>query len=184
MEQMASLGGVSKPVLYSEFGGRNGVAEHLASELGERIERDVAAALAGDGEPGHEIALRVLIDALFDLVSEEPEIYAFMIRALRSSGSGLLDNALVASISQRVGLLWRVVGLQLDADVRRVSTHAVLGLVFATLDSWQMTHRPPRPQVVDVLSSVMIRTIDLVVAGEVQLDARAGQSRPSREVDV
>jgi AcrR family transcriptional regulator len=136
MEQMAAMAGVTKPVLYAEFGDRNGVAEHLAAEFGERIEREVVAALNGNGGPDHEAALRVLIDALFDLVSEEPEIYAFMIRALRSSGSGLLDNALVAAISQRVSLLWQVVGLQLDEDAERVSTHAVLGLVFATLDSW------------------------------------------------
>lgn len=169
MVQMAAMAGVSKPVLYAEFGDRNGVAEHLAAELGERIESDVLAALDGRRGTDHEAALRVLIDALFDLVSEEPEIYAFMIRALRSSGSGLLDNALVTSISQRVSPLWQVVGLQLDADVARVSTHAVLGLVFATLDSWQMTHRPPRPQVVDALSTVMMRTIDLLVEGKVRL---------------
>jgi AcrR family transcriptional regulator len=169
MDQMATMASVSKPVLYAEFGGRNGVAEHLASELGERIEREVVTALNGNGGPDREAALRVLINALFDLVSEEPEIYAFMIRALRSSGGGLLDNALVAAMSQRVSLLWQGVGIQLDEDAERVSTHAVLGLVFATLDSWQMTHRPPRPQVVDALSAVMLRTIDLVVAGEVRL---------------
>lgn len=168
MEQMAAMAGVTKPVLYAEFGDRNGVAEHLATELGERIECEVVAALGRGGEPDHAAALRVLVDALFDLVSAEPEIYAFMIRALRSSGSGLLDNALVASISQRIGLLWRVVGLRLDADEERVSTHAVLGLVFATLDSWQMTHRPPRTHVVDVLSGIMVRAIDRLVADEVR----------------
>lgn len=169
MDQMARAAGVSKPVIYSEFGGRNGVAEHLAAELGDRIERRVATVLLHSEPPDHEAAIRSLVQALFDLVSNEPEVYAFMIRALRSSGSGLLDNALVASISTRLALLWTAVGLRLDPDVQRVSTHAVLGFVFATLDSWQMTRRPPGDQVVSALAGFLAHGIELAVQGTVPL---------------
>lgn len=169
MEDMAESAGVSKPVIYATFGGRSGVAEHLAAELGERIERAVIEGLA-DGADEHA-AVRVLMELLLDLVSEEPEIYAFMVRALRSSGGGLLDNALVNAVSIRVARLWEVVGVQLDPDVQRVGTHALVGLVFATLDSWQMTRRPPREDVVDVLAMLVARAIDMIRSGEVDLGA-------------
>lgn len=169
MEDMAESAGVSKPVIYATFGGRSGVAEHLAAELGERIERAVIEGLAAGAD--ERAAVRVLMELLLDLVSEEPEIYAFMVRALRSSGGGLLDNALVNAVSIRVARLWDVVGVQLDADVQRVGTHALVGLVFATLDSWQMTRRPPRDEVVDALATLVARAIDMIRSGEVDLGA-------------
>lgn len=179
MEQMAEAAGVSKPVIYAEFGGRNGVAEQLAAELGERIEREVTAAVLQGDSHDYQAGVRVFVDALFDLVSGEPAVYAFMVRSLRSSGSGLLDNALVASISDRLGRLWGIVGVELDPDVQRVSTHAVLGLVFATLDSWQLTRRPPRSVVVDLLATFLARGTEMVLEGEMPLP-RLPLARPLR----
>jgi hypothetical protein len=74
-------------------------------------------------------------------------------------------------VSIRVARLWDVLGVQLDADVQRVGTHALVGLVFATLDSWQMTRRPPRDEVVDALATLVARAIDMIRSGEVDLGA-------------
>lgn len=176
MAQMATMAGVSKPVLYAEFGGRNGVAEHLASEFGARIEREVAAGLTdtGKGRLDYETAIRALIEALFSFASEHRELYAFTMRALHPSG-GALDNALVTSISQCVRPLWAMVRTPLDPDVEHVSTQAVLGLVFGTLDAWQVTHRPPRRQILDALSAVIIGAMDLLLADVAQV-SRARRS--------
>lgn len=167
MDQMAEVAGVSKPVIYGEFGGRNGVAAQLVLELGGRIEKDVTTALLPpDADPDLGAGVLVLVDSLFRLVNDEPHLYAFMVRALRSSGSGLLDNTLVVSISERIDVLWTLIGLHLESDMRRLVTHSTLGFVFAALDSWQQTHRPARETVVAMLSTFMVRVIDLVVVGE------------------
>ena len=103
---MAAAAGVSKPVLYAEFGDKVGIGEAIAVELGERGERVVIEEIEPGGRSRASArAISVAINRFIDIVIDEPEIYAFILRSIRTSDKGLLDNALIRTLEGRFQLL-------------------------------------------------------------------------------
>jgi AcrR family transcriptional regulator len=146
IDQMAAAAGVSKPVLYDEFGDKLGMADAVAVRLADRFERDVYAALSTSEAFDLDTAMRHAIAALVSLVEDEPQLYAFLVRSFRTSDRGFLDNALVNVIRDRVGLVVRLVAPGLDADTATVLTDGLFGFCFAAVESWHL-HRRPAPDV-------------------------------------
>src|SRR5690606_26335450 len=112
VEEMAAEAGVSKPVLYSEFGDKHGIAEAMAVVLVEEGERELMAELVGAGSIELRRALHLAVDGFFDVVTADPAVYGFIFRSIRSSDGGLLDNALMRSLVSR----FEVVGTTLAPD--------------------------------------------------------------------
>jgi AcrR family transcriptional regulator len=156
VDDIAVAAGVSKPVLYETFGDKVGIAEAIAAELGEQGEQRVIEEISGAG--GFELsrALAVAIDRFVDIVVDEPEIYAFILRSIRTGDKGLLDNALVRTLEGRFQQL--AVVLTPDADPRlvRVAAAGTFGFILAAVESWREVAEPPREELVERLSSVLV----------------------------
>jgi AcrR family transcriptional regulator len=79
MEEMASAGGISKPILYRHFTDRDGlvaaITEQALAELGAALDKKLQQ--AGDAAP--QEAIRTTIDVFFDYVEREPELYRFIV---------------------------------------------------------------------------------------------------------
>jgi len=155
--EMASFAGVSKPVIYGEFGDKLGVADAVAVVLAERVERKVVDALGGQASSGSDVdaAIGLIVDSLVSLIEEEPQLYVFLVRSIRSSGRGFLDNALVRLVHRRASVLVGLAVPDVPDNEVAILTDGVFGFVFGAVESWQATKQPTKERLVLVLSGVI-----------------------------
>lgn len=165
---MAAVAGVSKPVLYDEFGDKRGVADAIAVFFAGRLEQQVVSELT-TGEPINvEIAIQSFVTALIELIDSEPNIYAFLVRQIRSSERGFLDNALVEVIHERGLMLIRLFvagGGGVDEAELELVTDATFGMVFGAVESWQSRRTTISKERLVKTLSTMIETGLLELAG-------------------
>jgi AcrR family transcriptional regulator len=164
IDQMAEAAGVSKPVLYSEFGGKFGLVDAMAVQLAAGVERTVIARLAADRAFSSAGAIEAVVDALIDLVDSEPQIYAYIVRNLRTSDRGLLDNALVRVIHDRAALILGHVAAELRPEELRLLTDGVFGFVFAVIESWMATRELDKDRLVATITTVIQASLKEVAA--------------------
>ena len=155
LEDMAATIGVSKPVLYDEFGGRLGLADEVAVVLAGQVEQTVLARLTAGGSFSVGTAIHAVVEALVDLIEHEPELYTFLVRSVRTSDRGFLDNALVRVIHERTSVLLGGITKGVDEDELALLVDGVYGFVFASVESWQATHAPSRDRMVDLIASMI-----------------------------
>ena len=157
VDEMAAAAGVSKPVLYAEFGDKVGIGEAIAVELGERGERVVIEEMSRGGGLEMRRALTVAINRFIDIVIDEPEIYAFILRSIRTSDKGLLDNALIRTLEGRFQQLAKVLAPDADPDLVHVVAAGTFGFILASVESWRETGRPPRDELVVQLAAILVQ---------------------------
>lgn len=153
MDDLARGAGVSKPVLYSEFGDRRGVADAIAVTLAHRLEARAAADLGG--EVTIPAVVRATISALIDLIDTEPDLYAFIVRSIRTGDRGLLDNGLVQVIQQRLTVLVGLLLPGLDPVRLRALTDGLFGFGFAAVESWTSHRELSKEELIEALSVVV-----------------------------
>jgi AcrR family transcriptional regulator len=155
IDDIAAAAGVSKPVLYDEFGGKLGIADAIAVVLAEHVERLVLTELGKGPDLDIDVIVRVVVEALIELIADEPELYAFLVRSIRTSDRGFLDNALVRVIHERARFIVHLLNPAIDDDMLAVLTDGLFGFVFAAVESWQATKRPPMEDLVTTLAAVI-----------------------------
>jgi AcrR family transcriptional regulator len=155
VEQIAARAGVSKPVIYAEFGDKAGIAEAIALERAEQTERSLIAELAGRSSLDPALAIRTAVNSLIGLVIDEPQIYGFIVRSMRAGDHGILDNALVRTLHGRVGVLTSLLAPDADQSILSVMTHGMFGFIFAVVESWQVTKTPSQDELVDTIVTLV-----------------------------
>jgi AcrR family transcriptional regulator len=155
VDEIAAVAGVSKPVLYAEFGDKVGIGEAIAVELGERGERVVIEEMSRGGTLDLSRAIAVAIDRFIDIVIDEPEVYAFILRSIRTSDKGLLDNALIRTLEGRFEQAAALLAPEADPDLVRVAAAGTFGFILASVESWRDTRRPRREVLVQQLTLVL-----------------------------
>jgi AcrR family transcriptional regulator len=151
VENIAAQAGVSKPVIYAEFGDKAGLADALALERAQQMERSLIAGLAA-GEPlDTTAAVQVGASALIGLVVDDPDVYGFIQRSMRASDHGVLDNPLVRILHDRVEMLISLLAPDADKAMVSVVTDGMFGFIFAMVESWQVAQDPSQEEVVRVI---------------------------------
>lgn len=164
IDEIAKVAGVSKPILYTEFGGKNGVVDAIAEVLAVQVADMTALRFTPDSAVTFEDAIDALIDVIVTLIDDNPHLYAFLVRNIRVSDRGFLENALVRVIHEGA---WIVVGL-LDADIDEheltVVVDGAIGFVFTAVESWLVSQKPDKER--------FVRRVSLTVrAGFLELAA-------------
>lgn len=162
IDDLAAAAGVSKPVLYDEFGGKLGIADAIALVLAEDLELNVLDEIASNDGFDVDLVIRSAIDSLIAIIDREPELYAFLVRSIRVSDRGFLDNALVRVVRDRATTIVGLVAPDAPATHVAVLTDGLFGFVFAAVESWQATHEPDRDELVRSLSIVILRGVQAV----------------------
>ncbi len=151
VENIAAQAGVSKPVIYSEFGDKAGLADALALERAQQMERSLIAELADSDPLDTAMAVRLGASALIGLLVDEPEVYGFIVRSMRDSDRGVLDNPLVRTLHDRVGMLISLLAPDADEAMVSVVTDGMFGFIFAMVESWQVAREPSQEEVVRMI---------------------------------
>lgn len=169
---MAKAAGVSKPVLYSEFGDKQGVADAIAVTLAERVERDIVARVVGDGtlervlEEGSidtRSAVTEMTRVLIELIDSEPDVYKFVVRSLRENDRGFLDNALVRVIHERSMFFLRFFSAEVEPGDVQVVVDAAFGMILGAVESWQTDQTVPKARLIELLSGAIYAGLNSVI---------------------
>jgi AcrR family transcriptional regulator len=141
MEEMATAGGISKPILYRHFTDRDGM---LDAKLGE-------ARTAAPPE-----SIRATIDAYFEYIERNPELYRFIVEADASRGSPA-THAFTAQIARQVSdtLAQGLVDGGFDPAPAEVWGRAIVGMVQFTAEWWTAGADVGRAETVDQLTKLV-----------------------------
>ncbi len=148
IDVIAKVAGVSKPILYAEFGDKNGMVDAIAEFLAVQVVDMTTLRFAPNAVVTFEEAIDALIDVIVTLIVDNPHLYAFLIRNIRVSDRGLLENALVRVIHEGA---WMVVGLldsAVDEDELSVVLNGAIGFVFTAVESWLVSRTPEKDRFV------------------------------------
>jgi AcrR family transcriptional regulator len=155
IDRVAAEAEASKPVLYAEFGDKLGIADAVATVLADRVEADVLTQLTARADADLDHAVRALVDALMRVIDAEPTLYRFLVRSIRTSDRGLLDNALARTIRYRAALLVDVFAPGIDPGEVQVLIDGAFGFVLASLESWEDHAELGRGRLAELLTAAI-----------------------------
>ncbi|QGU04100.1 TetR/AcrR family transcriptional regulator [Corynebacterium comes] len=145
VEEIAARAGVSKPVVYEHFGGKEGLYAVVVDREMIRLEQIITEALS-KGRSRVRIELAVL--ALLTYVEEETDGFLILVRDLvpgKDQSYATLLNTAVGQVSHILGTSFERQGL--DPKVAILYGQALVGMVSMTAQ-WWLDEREPAKEVV------------------------------------
>jgi AcrR family transcriptional regulator len=146
IEEIASRAGVTKPVVYEHFGGKEGLYAVVVDREMERLLSGVADALtAGDArELLEQAALAFLV-----YIEEQPDGFRILVRDSPVASSSGTFASLISDIASQVehilGREFKTRGY--DAKLAPMYSQALVGMVALTGQWWLDARKPKRDQV-------------------------------------
>ena len=143
VEEIAERAGVSKPIVYEHFGGKDRLhAEIIGREVGRLVERITKALDA----PGPREALERAADAFLTYIEDERDGFQILVRDAPVVGSPGSLAGVIADIAARVeGLLAKEFGARgYDRKIAPVMARALVGMVALTGQWWLDVGKPSR----------------------------------------
>ncbi len=156
MEELAAEAGITKPILYSHFGDRAGLAEALAERTSDMLITTLAGTLDPEihGEPREVI--RTSLDAFCTFIEQEPSIYRFLVRSALDTPNPVASR-LVTSIADNIAALlgqgFRAV--HADSDLAEPWGIAIVGMGFVGAEWWLQSQRMTKQELVDYLTDLV-----------------------------
>ena len=150
---------VSKPVLYAEFGDKNGIADAISVVLADIVELRIPQATGSPSDPPIREIVTAYIDGLVDTVVAEPELRSFIMRSIRSEDRGLVDNALARVVRLRAEVLVGNLGIEVPTDVLTIMIDGLFGFALSAIESWQSVGSPSQDEFSAGLADVAVASI-------------------------
>jgi len=142
VEEIAERAGISKPIVYEHFGGKEGLYAVIVDREVEHIVGRIVEAISS-GSPRERLERAAL--AFLTYVKERPGGFAVLLRdAPASKRSGEMP-ALMYDLADRVGAIFtdqfRKAGF--DAKAAPIYAHALVGMVAFVGQWWTESRKPP-----------------------------------------
>ena len=155
MDDIAAEAGITKPILYSNFGDKAGLADALAA----RFTRDLVARFgevwADTDDPRERVARS--IDAWVGFIESDPHIYSFLSEGSFGAGRSLDDRRLVADLGKVVA--GAAGGWRRERGAERGPAepwaYGVLGLVHISTEWWLERRTLSRKDLVNYITSLL-----------------------------
>jgi AcrR family transcriptional regulator len=146
-EEIANRAGVSKPIVYEHFGGKEGLYAVIVDREVEHIVSRIVAAIS-TGSPRERLEQAAL--AFLTYVEERPDGFAVLLRDLPESKRSGEMPALMYDLAGRVGDIFtqqfRTAGY--DAKAAPIYAHALVGMVAFVGQWWTESKRRPSAETV------------------------------------
>jgi len=155
MDDIASEAGITKPILYSNFGDKAGLADALASRFTNDLVALFGAVWGETDDPRERVARS--IDAWVGFIESDPHIYRFLSEGSFGAGRRLDDRRLMADLGTQVA---RALGEWLreqgaDSGPAEPWAYGVLGMVHVTTEWWLERQTLSRKDLVQYLTSLL-----------------------------
>lgn len=154
MDELAAEAGITKPILYSHFGDKSGLADALAERVAHGLGERIRIALAQDSEPS--AVVRSTIASFCSFVSDEPELYRFLVQSgarRRAAPASKLVTGIAGEISAVLGRALREAGV--DPGGAEAWSYAIVGMTIGTAGWWLERRSISRDELVDYLSRLL-----------------------------
>lgn len=147
VEEIAERAGISKPIVYEHFGGKEGLYAVIVDREIEQIVSRITDAIA-TGTPRERMERAAL--AFLTYVKERPGGFAVLLRDAPASRSSGEMPALMHDLADRVGTIFteqfRRAGY--DAKAAPIYAHALVGMVAFVGQWWTESRKPPAVETV------------------------------------
>ena len=155
MDDIASEAGITKPILYSNFGDKAGLADALATRFTHDLIALFGAVWAETDDPRERVARS--IDAWVGFIESDPHIYQFLSEGSFGAGRRLDDRRLVSDlgtvVARALGEWLREQGA--DSGPAEPWAFGVLGMVHVTTEWWLERRTLSRKDLVQYLTSLL-----------------------------
>ncbi|ROO82715.1 TetR family transcriptional regulator [Actinocorallia herbida] len=147
VEEIAARAGVSKPVVYEHFGGKEGLYAVVVDREMERLQSLVTTALAT--EAGYRRKLELAALALLEYIEESTAGFRILVRdSHAASGAGSYASLLSEIAGEVEGLLGREFDHHgLDEKSAPMYAQMLVGMIALTGQWWLDSRRPRREDV-------------------------------------
>jgi AcrR family transcriptional regulator len=138
MEELAAEAGITKPILYSHFGDRAGLADALAERTADLLIATLGDSLrqaAKTGNPHDVVAMA--FESFCSFIESEPSIYRFLVRTSLDEPnpvSARLVTQIASRISTQLGHGMRLAGV--DSAPAEPWGFAIVGMGFVAAEWW------------------------------------------------
>lgn len=155
MDDIAAEAGITKPILYSNFGDKAGLADALAVRFTQDLVARFGEVWATTDDPRERVARS--IDAWVGFIESDPHIYSFLSEGSFGAGRSLDDRRLVADLGKLVA---RALGEWLreqgaDSGPAEPWAYGVLGMVHISTEWWMERGTLSRKDLVNYLTSLL-----------------------------
>lgn len=145
VEEIADRAGISKPIVYEHFGGKEGLYAVIVDREVEYIVNRIVAAISA-GSPRERLERAAM--AFLTYVKKRPDGFAMLLRDTPASKQRGEMPALLYDIADRVSAIFteqfRKAGY--DAKTAPIYAHALVGMVAFVGQWWTESRKPPPVQ--------------------------------------
>ena len=138
MEEIAERAGVSKPIVYEHFGGKEGLYAVIVDREMEQVIADVSAAIS-QGSARDRVGAATL--AFLKYVKEQPDGFAVL---SRDAPANVGMASLLAEVGERVGKIFATEFKRAGYDPKAapIYAQALIGMVTFVGQWWTENRRP------------------------------------------
>ena len=149
IEEIASEAGVSKPVVYEHFGGKEGLYAVVVDREMQALAGAITSSLTRGGSGGNRELLERAALALLDYVETSTDGFRILVRDSSVASSGGTFAGLINDIASEVEHLLAHAFTQrgLDAGLAPLYSQALVGMVALTGQWWLEVRSPGRDEV-------------------------------------
>ena len=155
MEDIAKEAGITKPIVYSHFGDKAGLADALAERVSAALMARFWEVRGRTTDPRQFVSGS--IDAWIGFIEDEPQIYRFLTQGTLGAGQRLADRRLVADIgrglSRMMGELLRAA--RADSGAAEPWAYGILGMVHVATEWWLDRNSMSRADLVEYLTGLV-----------------------------
>lgn len=157
MEELAAEAGITKPILYSHFGDRSGLADALAERTAGSLVATLGDSLTQAAETGDpQLVVSRAFEAFASFVEADPSIYRFLVRTSLDEPnpmSSRLVTQIASRISAQLDHALRLLGI--DSGPAEPWSFAIVGMGFAATEWWLDRRTMPKSDLIDHLSQLV-----------------------------
>jgi AcrR family transcriptional regulator len=155
MDELAAEAGITKPILYSHFGDKAGLAAALTKRVAAELDRALTASLSKVQHP--EQVVSSTVDAFCSFIETETELYHFLWYAALNqsdrSGSKMLIAGFADQIAFALGSGLRAVGA--DSGAAEPWAYAIVGMTLTAGEWWLERRTMTREDLVAYLTQLL-----------------------------
>lgn len=145
VEEIAARAGVSKPVVYEHFGGKDGAYQAVAERETRELHSDIRSALTAPGSGARETLERGTL-ALLDYIDRCPDGFRIL---SRDSSLGQPTGSFASILSDIAIQVEDILGAEFsrlgqDPQYARLYAQALVGLVTMTGQQWLYNREPEK----------------------------------------
>jgi AcrR family transcriptional regulator len=154
MDELAAEAGITKPILYSHFGDKAGLARALAERVAAELNVSISASLSRIRDPSEMVA--ETIDAFCTFIQDEPDLYRFLVQTALDNPTGS-GSKLIADFANQIAVVLGGALRQAGADSGPAEpwAFAIVGMALAGAGWWIERQSMSKTDLVGYLSQLL-----------------------------